>query len=442
MTTIQTMVALVSDQRMQNLLPLYQSGMTPQKLILVVSALQAEPNPAYLRIARHLKEAIEADSSFALPLQVEIATKSVPPFEVTVAQAVLETILTRYDPNTTMLNLTGGTKPMSIAAYAAAQNQGVAALYVDSAGKQFFSLPTTGASRAIRFNLHPISIKTALQAHGWHIDEKKTKAQQPTAQEIAFVRALRGRFAGIKRAIPKLSYRLRRATFPVRLPIQAFVLLDKWLADALQQSNLFQQINGEFIIHQKGWNFLKKGKWLEIYTYVALLDSGRFDDVLANVYVAGAENELDTICIKDGKLILVECKAGIGLAKQRQSGDHMAILNKIEVLREQLGGLFAQTFVVSPLEQRKIAPAFSSRAERLRVNVIASGKLGQIDHYITQALYPCLLLTFLTPLLQPKATKFNKLLGKLLPPPTITPVTLIMGDPFQNRLLLVSMASL
>jgi hypothetical protein len=317
---------------------------------------------------------------------VEIAETGIAPFDIVSARLYMEQLIADCKLDSVLVNLTGGTKTMSIGAYAAVQNKKASAIYVDTANEKLIWLDSKGQLKAEPFILRPISVATALAAHGRFINEKKTKSEQPTTAQLTFMQGCLGHLSDLVRFVYAIKYQLTQSGrhWPKIVPVSSF-----FLKTAIEQSAMVHLTNNNAVIDKKTGGFFLGGKWLEAFVYVALRESGLFDDTRVNVSLTGVENELDVLCTYHGRLALIECKSGQILAtREGKTSDSVrkeqqAILNRMRALRDLIGGTFAQSFVATPVLQSEIPAAVRSRAEEYRITeILTRGKLGQVEKHV------------------------------------------------------------
>ena len=384
-----TMIALVSDQRMQNIIPLFQKNLMVGHLVLVVSLSGQQRNQRYLTIAEEIRTVFATSHTLFSELDVTIAEAGVVPFNISAGQEVIELLLGQFPSDRVVVNITGGTKPMSIAAYAAARQRGVTALYLDSAGEQLVWLQADDTIETEPLDIHPITVEIALAAHGRTIDWNQTYPRQPSKQQLTFIRALNGSFGPLKRTINQLRHirqtRYKATEWPLQIRADQ-LLINRHVDKALRASELFEFTSDTIRVSQSAWHFLMSGQWLEAYVYIMLIDSGLFDNVQINVCLTDIPNELDIVCTSHGKLALIECKTGRDIAEQQSSGDFQAILHRAHVLKETLGGIFARTFLVSQRTGNQVAEPLRLRAEEYGIEIITSGQLRTVGAIVHRTL--------------------------------------------------------
>ncbi len=108
------------------------------------------------------------------------------------------------------------------------------------------------------------------------------------------------------------------------------------------------------------------GSVLELYTYLACLDSGLFDDVRLSAVVDwegrgrqdAVTNELDVMCTRGVTPVFISCKTGEVKTEA---------LNELAILRDRFGGKIARAAVVTA---ERGGAAMRSRAAELHIQVM------------------------------------------------------------------------
>jgi len=115
------MICLVGEQPVPNLLPIRHCK--PKQVVLVYSATTK-------RVSENLQRLLKG--------QFEVLGQEVPPYDIVEAQESLAGYLCQqgWQGAELLFNLTGGTKPMALAAFLVAQEQGAPLIYFQSEGRQ------------------------------------------------------------------------------------------------------------------------------------------------------------------------------------------------------------------------------------------------------------------------------------------------------------------
>ncbi|HDQ73746.1 MAG TPA: DUF1887 family protein [Chloroflexi bacterium] len=354
-----TMIALVSAQRMQNIIPVFQKGADFDKIWLVRST---DADVAVSRFARAWQDTVNALKG---DLDVHSAEPAVGAYGIAETRQLVAGLIEEGLPDDVVVNFTGGTKCMSVGAYLAAQNVGVTTLYVDTANEKLVWF-SEGQRQEERFDLAGrLTVSVYFRANGKQIDQKRTQ----------------------KHALPEIAYDIARefaSTWPQCVDtLEAFgraishqgqdkvqdSLVNRGIVDILAQYELVTQTGTDWEVREKGRAFLT-GKWLEALVCVLLESSGHFDDVQSGLCLREVENELDVLTTRKGQLAIIECKSG--------SLGGQTTLNKLQAIRTGFG-TFARTFFVTSQQDNRVKHDFRERAREYGVRqIITAESLLQI----------------------------------------------------------------
>ncbi len=160
------LLSLVGEQPIPNLLPLWQFDHYDE--VQFVASKTTRP------VASQLCQAIERDP--ALQHLRPLKTLQVQPYAIGDVRARLTTALLQHQAQgkTVHLNLTGGTKLMSLAALQAAYGSGVRLLYVSTEEKQLIWLASDGSEVGREAIQVRVDVWQYLNAHGLHIQALPT----------------------------------------------------------------------------------------------------------------------------------------------------------------------------------------------------------------------------------------------------------------------------
>jgi len=379
--TVRAMIALVSEQRMQNILPCLQKGAGFAEVWLVRSREGDNPDS-------HLARARDNTARVLAPVAVHDAQPAVDAFAVgqvrDVVRGVAQTLAARgLQP---VVNFTGGTKCMSVGAYLAAVEVGCIALYVDTQNERLLWYHPDGQVIVTPFSLERMSIDRYLRAYGM------TVVREGAAEEIRRTEAVvdhivtywprnRSLIDWWVEACRQSEERSRRSEDPgIRPPNMAQVFNGR-LVDYLVRAGLMVRRGERLYPSPEGYQFFVRGRWLELVAFRLLRKAaeadGMVDELLWDVAVARLEdvdagipeqdrvlNELDVAVVTRGKLLVLECKSGSLRGEDA--------LNKLQALQLRLGS-FAQIYLVTSSPRGDIPESVLNRARAYRIRGLISG---------------------------------------------------------------------
>lgn len=375
------LVSLVGEQPTPNLIPLFDKRTLAGPEEGRWRAVKFLASAATWKVGENLLKALEADSHTPNSAVAGVARMELTQVEAwslenarqNIKQA-LEQVRAAYPDDTIVVNFTGGTKIMSLAAYQAAVEMGVEMVYVntDDCALLVFDSKGQPASR-VRFEVN-ISIETQLRAAGreitsclrWDELNDRQKELATLAKWIGenYVVAFKNVIYKVKQADDQRIRELKRSgQNPPAYP-KEIILVDAVLsrmgrrgkealakiADAKIWS--WNESAQTITIHKaEDWDFVN-GIWVEWFACIALIESGYFeqDKVLAHVKVAGFEGDLDILATRNGRLGVIECKT----SGPEDETELSFVATKTRLHQTLFGGPYAKSYFVRAKEEAAI----------------------------------------------------------------------------------------
>ena len=288
------------------------------------------------------------------------------------------------------LNATGGTKPMSIAAYEAFRAYQLPIFYVHPGYDQLIWLyPEQQAPHELadRIKLEPF-----LQAHGAMVNTKpgpQRNIPDPRRLEIAteIIRNI-DHYQDAIGIVNHLAYSAIKNLRSDKIRNQNTQLRD--LIEIFAQGGLLEYQHGCLHFRDEEARFFVNGGWLEYHVFDAVRQQRKRDaliqDIAFGVEVTREErgkaipNEFDVAFLRNNRLHLIECKTKkfTGEGADAPAAD---ALYKLDSLKELMGGLQARAMLVS---YRNFNQAHRRRAADLNIHVCAGHDLQQLQHHLKQ----------------------------------------------------------
>lgn len=374
--TAATHLCLVSAQATPNLTPALDPATAPERVILLVS-------PDMQRRADWLQGVLAGRGMRVERWPVDDAW-DVEHLQIRVLE-LLEREIRAVSTGAIALNATGGTKPMSIAAYEAFRAYDLPIFYVHPERDRLIWMHP-GARPAIDLD-NRIRLEPFLQAHGTRI--QSCRRDSPVGGRRALAAALAAGAAGSASALGTLNFLAARAqaslTSPLLEPrhLRSAVLQD--LIDRLVEAGLAERDGDRLRFPDEDARFFANGGWLEEHVHEVIrtlrAEIPHIQDLARGVDITRETlrgetipNEIDVACLAENRLYLVECKTRIFDGDEPTSPGADA-LYRLDTLRELLGGLQAQAMLVS---YRDLPARILRRAADLRVRVCAGRRLPEL----------------------------------------------------------------
>ncbi|WCJ60667.1 DUF1887 family CARF protein [Fontisphaera persica] len=405
-----TLIQLVSEQTMQNLLPVLR--LKPHRLIHLATPKTQSRSAWIAEAARRSNH----------PVALETLTLSPMPGMRETMQATLDAIeRAGQSGEEALLNFTGGTKLMSIGAYVAALKHKTPSFYVDTQDAQFVDGQSAeglaahfGGDLSFTPILRSLTLHAVAAANGcgritngqnwqtWHPlaqhlfehpEQEKAchDAMQnlPTPSRPAEWLAVLNRDLPVPPAVAQLAvqtgcYRAGGAPNILRLPDSTRADLEE-LAK-LDGQNPLPDFRTRFFRAvaplQLALNFLS-GSWWEVLIAGRLHGAGRFRDIRWSAQIGergGPELEEDVLALDGVRVVYVSCK------RSSQNAKLLSQLEQIKARAQRLGGTFNQCFLCIFLAPSgKARENLHKRAAELNIHLIYPEDLQHSDPFAWNA---------------------------------------------------------
>jgi hypothetical protein len=399
-----TLIQLISEQTIQNLLPILR--LKPQKLVHLVTPKTAGRSAG-------LKAAAKAAG---IDPELESIQLSAMPGIPECFNAVTEALSKTGIGMQTVVNFTGGTKLMSIGAFAAAQTRKVPSLYVDTQDACFVdgaTSPEMNALLAGDWSFTPIRNQLRVDVLGIAngvsriTSGKPWQSMLPLAEHLfhhiadeegthAAIHGATGLFPkGLEPRTPKdwlpLLDKPIRLPLPVaRLAVEAALVRpgpsdsEVLLPDATRSEldHLARHHVPDFSARyfkavaplQNAAAFLT-GAWWEVIVCDAAQKSGLFRDLRWSANVGdrnGPDTEEDILGVDGVELLYINCKRGGAKARL------LPLLEEVRARAATVGGSFNRRFlaILQP-PQGKVAANLQQQAAKLGIRLITGDNVYQ-----------------------------------------------------------------
>jgi hypothetical protein len=365
-----THLCLVSDQPVPNLLPALDPTLRPERVVLAVSTeMHNQARWLELALKRHSipTEYLPLDSAIDLP---DLSKRFL---DYLCAHAGIDLAL----------NVTGGTKPMAIAAQEAFRMAERPVFYVSVQSDQIYWLDP--AMEPVPLTKGP-GLATFLLAHGYQATipdaRRLPDAWHAVADRLAQEAGNWGKAIGRLNAIAKVAEE-RRSLDARRIDTDESGPWDDMLR-ALSDGGVIDYYDDRTVrFPNEEARFFANGGWLEHYVYRTLRTLPEIKDVSMNVTVkdeTGNRNELDTAFLHRNRLFLVECKTRIFDERGANAPASNAVY-KLDALK-RLGGLRTHGILIS---YRKLRPEHRRRADADGIQVLDGASLSRLREVLKLA---------------------------------------------------------
>ncbi len=369
----ETHLCLVSNQPVPNLTPVLDRRFAPRRVVLLVS-------PAMRQHAEWLRQALEGRARCEL-LDIDDAW-NIPHIRERVAG-----FLDRRPElaASIALNATGGTKPMSMAAYEVFRQRDLPVFYVHPPSDSLLWLHPQQPQAELEDRMR---IELYLQANGMQVAEAPGRSIRH-AETLEAARRIAASAPRFKKVIPMLNHLAMRIDDKRVTPRLKHI--DERLAELLdlfQQAGVLRLENRRIHFRSEADRFFASGGWLEQLVFDELRRLRQQDphihDIAYGVKVVrerGGErihNELDVVFLRDNRLHIIECKTA-RIQGKAGGGAGNGIVYKLDSLRDLIGGLHGRAMLIS---FDRVSPGARKRAGELHIPLCTASNLRRLPEHL------------------------------------------------------------
>lgn len=379
-------ICLVSQQAAANLLPALDPTLKPAKIVLVVTAKMQ-------RQAAHLTAVLKENAIQAELLQLSNEQD----FHQTENELI--ELAARLEEHTVTLNITGGTKLMSVAAQSVAQASGWRMFYVDADTDRAIWL---GQDKTPPHPLQEqLKLRHYLRSYGFELTSKPNRSQASAAQQL-LTQTLVEQVGSLEASISVLNALAQDAENRRSLGVP----MNDWQRDSRSLDVLLRYFEDAAALSVQGDRIqfaseatrdFVKGGWLELHAIQAVHQVtgplGIRDKAMGlevQDVTTQTRNELDIAFMARNRLFVMECKTA-RIDRPQGQGDRTAppkandTLFKLAENCRRIGGLGTRGMLVS---YRKLLPPEMTLAEALGIKVVAGSDIARLPEKLKHWVQP------------------------------------------------------
>lgn len=372
---MQTHIILVSVQAAPNLLPALDPVMKPQKAVMLVS--------------KKMKVKGRAAALENVLRQNGIQTSSVDLTDEHDFAGLEETLMNfaaEHQQEEIVLNVTGGTKLMALAAQSIAQEAGWPVFYVDVDTDEVIWIGKN--TRPNHKLTEQLRLRHYLMGYGFEI-AGEIERPQPNPRHEQLIDTLLLQIGSLEQPLSQLNWLTQLAEDKKSLSVE----MDERQRDSIGLSNLLRNFEEAGILHVENsvirfpgetQRSFAKGGWLEHHTYRTvekLTGDLGVRDKAANLRIRDAEgvsNELDIAFMARNRLYVIECKtARMDKPEAPKANDTLFKLSE----KNRIGGLGTQKMLVS---YRNLRDPEKKLARALDIRLACGGELNRLEEKIRE----------------------------------------------------------
>lgn len=344
-------LCLVSAQATPNITPLIDLRTKPEEVIMLVSSTMEHR-------ADWLEHVIK-------PRGIKIRRWSVDaPYDIErIRDQLIERILNYSGQDKLMLNATGGTKPMSIAAYEVFRELELPIFYIHPEKDRLIWMFPKGLESINLANR--LKLEDFLEVHGASVSARIERNRISQDRQVLIERLV-GEIDRFPKNLSTLNWFAAGAAKTLRsheLTQNGYLNHDmELLVDEFSTAGLFELKHDRLYFPSEEARFFVNGGWLEHYVYETAADlrkSGDLQDLGRSIEVQRRQgdktvpNEIDVAALVENRLHIIECKTRKWQGERNQNGPGAEALYRLDTLKDLLGGLNARAMLVSYRPLRK-----------------------------------------------------------------------------------------
>lgn len=362
-------VCLVSQQATPNLAPILATEFRPEQVILLVSPEMEKQADALMRVYKKYQiksQLVAIADAYDIPAMID----------------QLVNLLAEYEHLNIGLNITGGTKPMAIAAQEAFRVADKPIFYVNVATNDIQFIAPRQPSLQLSSRL---KMDDYLAAHGYAVvlPLQRDMANMQHFSELTSTLVMNVK--SFSKAIGQLNYLANQAEDKKTLSVVVDAVLQAdpdfmKLVDMYTDANILTMKANHLTFENEDARFYANGGWLESHVF-NVVKSIAVQDAAANVTVENsigmghAKNELDVTFLAHNRLHLIECKTR---NFQRGGAHGTEALYKLDSL-VGMGGLNTRAMLVS---YRALGNADKQRAKDLKIKTVEADELRNLKNIL------------------------------------------------------------
>ena len=369
-------LCLVSEQANPNLVPLLDESMEVDFVVLLYT------DQTYTQ-AQNLASVLKS-------YQLKSELKALPDaFDIVQLREYFSDLYDSYLANPGVklsCNVTGGTKPMSLAMFETAyltEVDGSEAYYVDLNNQLSWLIPQDKQTVQLQ---NRIKLKDFLQIRGFSLS-KQPKQDGRLRSTKALSESIATQIKRYRPALTQLNYLAATAKADRDLRSKEVEHLSYELEDLISELERYQLVKfqkGRLVFANETARFYCNGGWLEEYLYHCVRElsaSKNIRDFQHSVELEnnGVKNEIDLMALINNRVVMFECKT----FKTDVSEEVNKSLYKLQTLTESIGGRTASAVFVS---LNDLKPANRERAKEMNIKIIAGEQLGSLKSILSDVL--------------------------------------------------------
>lgn len=362
-------LCLLSDQHVPNLISVHH--FKPDHLVLIETT-QMKTKQA----SKHFLKALEVGGcNYETRCDVESLKDE---DNLTEIRKTLQAAYQKHSNDEWIANLTGGTKPMSIATYDFFKQKGGRMVYTNSSRPAKLLEIDTGQSENSDYKP---SIKAFLAGYGFVSLKADDKLKESICRAIKRTHIARLLAQSIENDKVFLSFKNNEERKRAR---EKGTSLSEEQCDCEEIRNIWLKEGGTETLDKYDVQFLTGG-WLEVFMWDVLSKHQKelgIWDVMLGLQVQrdgreSSDNELDVVFMRNHGLSIIECKSGT--QEQDKDGD---VLYKLEAIKKDFGALHVRSYLATTarniLENNTLKKSVKTRADNYNCRILTHDQIREL----------------------------------------------------------------
>lgn len=367
-------MCFVSDQPLPNFIPVIDVGFRPNKkvVLLVSKQMQARADALQTVIRKRCPGLVVEQAVVEDEYDIE-----------RIGSQVSELLLREIEHGRVALNLTGGNKPMAIAAFNAFRDLDQPSFYFTVSSNEVLVLEKD--KQMSRLTLQPkMKVDDYLMLYGYPVREGQISRQPQYHLPELWEKLMQARgVAGEE--LGRLNFALSQVepvALTVPLPATPNPQNLGFIVGLFEKHGLLTLKNNKLVFADAAAKKYVGGGWFEDYVFQTAKSIEGVQDIALNVQIENIKdhvrqhNEIDVVLLLDNVLCVIECKTANFTGKREKVTE---VLNKLETLKK-VGGVRTHAVLVS---FRELDQFSRDRAKGADIGIIEQKDLSGMKKLLT-----------------------------------------------------------
>lgn len=374
----QTHVCLISDQATPNLTPILQENFRPEEVVMLVSDRMKREADAFEKVlSRHNIKASRIHISDA--------------FDTAAIETQMLNFLSENKGRSIALNLTGGTKPMAMAAQSAFSTYECPMFYVRHDVNQVLFLRNRQQFEPFTLT-NALNLEDYLSVHEYEVLSGTKDLHTIAPKMTELFDNLIAKTEDFQDSIRSLNFLASKAEENKSLDVEigrSIKSKRNWseLIELFSAADVLRVENNKIYFTDSQSRAFANGGWLEDYVFSIVKGVKNLQDAALNLTIRNritakkqphtmkVDNEFDVAFLAHNRLYLIECKTRFMMGDSEKSAQEIYRLDALA----DVGGSNTRAMLISYLPIRR---EDKDRAKNSNVRIVEAGQLKDLRSII------------------------------------------------------------